>query len=229
MRYSARGRAPPSAISSQFRLVSEVAMAIWSVRGPSPRAGAAALAVALSFAVAPHSASAQCQTTSFSGVGTQYYTLGNTSASILADLNGDGHLDAASTAWGQPHGGVVFVQLGDGDGGLGPASTVMVNFYKTAGRLLARDVNHDGKLDLAVVLSGTDSNDPQHYRGVATSCSATDWAVSASPNFVVPLALITTWPARTSTTTATFRPRGGHRVQLCQDPQWRRPGRVHVH
>lgn len=71
----------------------------------------------------------------------------------IADLNGDGILDLAIALFGpfRPPGGDVAILLGVGDGSF--ASPVFYDLSDhSAVRLVAIDLNHDGKLDLAVAV-----------------------------------------------------------------------------
>jgi Bacterial Ig-like domain (group 3)/FG-GAP-like repeat len=73
---------------------------------------------------------------------------------ILGDFNNDGKLDLAVAVGVQtPGANTVSVLLGNGDGTFQPkASYAPANFF--AAWILAGDFNHDGNLDLAVVISG---------------------------------------------------------------------------
>jgi VCBS repeat protein len=71
----------------------------------------------------------------------------------IADLNGDGILDLAIALFGpfRPPGGKVAILIGVGDGSF--ASPVFYDLTPhQAVRLVAIDLNHDGKLDLAVAV-----------------------------------------------------------------------------
>ncbi len=65
---------------------------------------------------------------------------------VLADFNGDGHLDVAASDLGK-----VDVSLGKGDGTLGPMKTYSA---QGPGTIVATDVNGDGKLDLVTTTTG---------------------------------------------------------------------------
>jgi FG-GAP-like repeat len=79
----------------------------------------------------------------------------------IADLNGDGILDLAIAMFGParpPLGGKVAVLLGVGDGSFAAPVFYDLTPYQAV-RLVAVDLNHDGKLDLAVAV--------QHFGGFA--------------------------------------------------------------
>jgi len=79
----------------------------------------------------------------------------------IADLNGDGILDLAIALFGParpPLGGQVAVLLGVGDGTFAAPVFYDLTPYQAV-RLVAVDLNHDGKLDLAIAL--------QHFGGFA--------------------------------------------------------------
>jgi hypothetical protein len=70
---------------------------------------------------------------------------------ILADLDGDGHLDAATANYY----GLVSLLKGNGDGTFQPVDAPMFGgTYYDAYQLVARDFNGDGRLDLAVAAYG---------------------------------------------------------------------------
>lgn len=78
-------------------------------------------------------------------------------ATVLADLDGDGVLDVATTTVNGPHGIDVFVLLGNGDGSFGAPSIHPAGYspdLKNADELLARDVDGDGDLDLLALNVG---------------------------------------------------------------------------
>src|SRR6266550_3512280 len=70
----------------------------------------------------------------------------------IADFNGDGILDLAIAIFGpfRPPSGKVAILLGVGDGSFAPS--VFYDLTKNAVRLITTDLNHDGKLDLAVAV-----------------------------------------------------------------------------
>jgi FG-GAP-like repeat len=73
----------------------------------------------------------------------------------IADLNGDGILDLAIAIAGAHNSrGEAAILIGLGDGSFAPP--VFYNLTDNAIRLVATDLNHDGKLDLAVALSNGD-------------------------------------------------------------------------
>lgn len=71
---------------------------------------------------------------------------------VVADFNGDGKLDVATTNAGS---GKVSIRLGNGDGTFG--SPLVVNVGVSPGGLAVGDFNHDGKKDLVVLNSGDGS------------------------------------------------------------------------
>jgi hypothetical protein len=76
---------------------------------------------------------------------------GDSVAVVARDFNGDAKPDLAIANNGANE---IFLRLGDGTGGFGPASSVLV--VRAPGPLTAADVNGDGKADLlAVVAKGT--------------------------------------------------------------------------
>ena len=70
----------------------------------------------------------------------------------IADLNGDGILDLAIAIFGPPNNsqGEVAILIGVGDGSFAPP--VFYGLTHNGVRLVATDLNHDGKLDLAVAV-----------------------------------------------------------------------------
>lgn len=79
---------------------------------------------------------------------TDYATGGSWGGFVVGDFNGDGNLDVAVPAGGEPI-SYVAVLLGNGDGTFQP----LVNYPtgEDAGGIAAGDFNHDGKLDLVTV------------------------------------------------------------------------------
>ena len=64
---------------------------------------------------------------------------------VLADLNGDGHLDLALEGLSE-----AFVLFGNGTGGFAAPTTVSIGSAVVAD-VRAADLNNDGRLDLAIV------------------------------------------------------------------------------
>ncbi len=81
------------------------------------------------------------------------YTLHTPTLGVeIADLNGDGKLDLAVSNFGPPNNsqGEVAILLGTGGGSF--SAPVFYKLTHNANRLIARDLNGDGKLDLAVAV-----------------------------------------------------------------------------
>jgi len=78
-------------------------------------------------------------------------TLTGPEALIAGDFNHDGKLDVALIAGGQQ----LQIFLGNGDGSFqAPVNTALPNFASLPNSLAAADFNRDGKLDVAVAVSG---------------------------------------------------------------------------
>lgn len=127
-------------------------------------AGAACAAAVLASTFAGLSARAACPPGVLFGTPVSDAVLGRPNRVVLADLDGDGALDAVcplpdNLSWGYDN--RIAVLLGDGTGGFGPAA------YYTAGSrpiaVCAADLDGDGKLDLAV--SNWNSNSVSLLRG----------------------------------------------------------------
>ena len=71
-------------------------------------------------------------------------------AAVLADLNGDGHLDLVCTT---PQAHAVSILLGDGAGGFGAHADLPLG--ASPGAIAAADLNHDGHVDVVVADLGT--------------------------------------------------------------------------
>jgi hypothetical protein len=79
-------------------------------------------------------------------------TKGYPEAIVLADVDGDGKLDAVVLGGGEPT--TVAVHLGKGDGTLGEAKGYDIEGFPTS--IAVADVNGDGKLDVIVTLKDLD-------------------------------------------------------------------------
>jgi hypothetical protein len=111
---------------------------------------------------------------------------------VVADLNGDGHPDVATTNNGQSSQfgfqipGGVSVLLGRGDGTLAPGGTPLSSNAARYG-IAAADVNDDGRPDLAVTTAS--DNNVTVLPNVSRASYAAAPSTSASTAFAVPVSI----------------------------------------
>ncbi|MGQ3209960.1 MAG: beta strand repeat-containing protein [Shinella sp.] len=98
----------------------------------------------------------------------------------VADVNGDGKLDALTTNIGTP--GTVSVLLGNGNGGFTSATDISVG--ANPGSLTVADLNGDGKLDLITANSNANSVSVRWGDGSGNFSGGTDIAVGSMPRSV---------------------------------------------
>ncbi|MCR6500152.1 FG-GAP-like repeat-containing protein [Shinella sp. CPCC 101442] len=98
----------------------------------------------------------------------------------VADVNGDGKLDALTTNIGTP--GTVSVLLGNGNGGFTSATDISVG--ANPGSLTVADLNGDGKLDLITANSNANSVSVRWGDGSGNFSGGTDIAVGSMPKTV---------------------------------------------
>jgi hypothetical protein len=108
-----------------------------------------------------------------------YATTTKATSVALADLNGDKKLDVVAANWGGGSGSTVSVFLGKGDGTLGPKADFMTGTGPYP--VIARDIDGDGKVDLAV---GNDTSNTVSIllgKGDATFAPKVDWQTGTRP------------------------------------------------
>jgi hypothetical protein len=123
-------------------------------------------------------------TGSFSLTGESPFAAGTTPAAVATgDFNRDGILDLAVANSGSDNNVSIF--LGNGNGTFDPASTPTVAVETAPRGVVTGDFNGDGKLDLAVSNSGSDSVSILLGNGDGTFGAATNFNTSAGPRGLV--------------------------------------------
>lgn len=115
------------------------------------------------------------------------YTQGFAAGVAVGDFNGDGKLDVAVAGGGSteyPNSGVA-VSLGNQDGTFTAANSSPISIGQDLSAIVAGDFNGDGKLDLAVTDTGTNSVFILLGKGDGTFQSPISFAVGNSPDAIV--------------------------------------------
>ena len=152
----------------------------------SCRAGAQCLVALIPFLVLAFTHGATAATLSFKPA--VNYTVGaNPIAIATGDFNGDGKMDLAVVASGDPatgQGGGVSILLGNGDGTFGGATNLLPD--KHPGSISVADFNGDTRLDLAVIIpdAGAGSVDILLGNGDGTFQAPVDYPTGNGPKMV---------------------------------------------
>jgi hypothetical protein len=110
---------------------------------------------------------------------------GTPTAVSTADFNGDGKLDFALASYGQ-----VAIYLGNGDGTFQPPLVGLTGGcaageYATCNRMAVADLNHDGKIDLAVTSTDLQTLSIAFGNGDGTFQTPVTYSIPASIGFIV--------------------------------------------